>query len=167
MASVARTLTRATSRNISFTPLRRNLAIATHARPSTKFVSSFKQAPRRGYASEASPSGGSGKGIFIGLTLAAVGGAGYYLYANDLISGLTGAAGKSSVKPSGPFQPGKGDYQKVYNDVAELLESNDEYDNGSYGPVSFPSRSKYIGTLTDDYPAGPCPPWMARLRDLR
>lgn len=140
MASVARTLTRVTSRNISLTPLRRNLTTATHARPSIKPVSPFRQAPRRGYASEASPSGGSGKGIFIGLTLAAVGGAGYYLYANDLISGLTGAAGKSSPKPQGPFQPGKSDYQKVYNDVAELLESNDEYDNGSYGPVSFPSQ---------------------------
>lgn len=140
MASIARTLTRVTSRNISLTPLRRNLTTATHARPSIKPVSPFKQAPRRGYASETSPSGGSGKGIFIGLTLAAVGGAGYYLYANDLISGLTGAAGKSSTKPQGPFQPGKGDYQKVYNDVAELLESNDEYDNGSYGPVGFPSQ---------------------------
>lgn len=140
MASVARTLTRATSRNIFFTPLRRNLTTAAHARPSTKFVSSFKQAPRRGYASEASPSGGSGKSIIIGLALAAVGGAGYYLYANDLILSLTGAAGKSSAKPPGPFQPGKDDYQKVYNDVAELLESNDEYDNGSYGPVSFPSQ---------------------------
>lgn len=137
MASVARTLTRATSRNISFTPLRRNLTTATHARPSTRFVSPIKQAPRRGYASEASPSGGSGKGIFIGLTLAAVGGAGYYLYANDQLSGLTGiAGGKSSTKTPGPFQPGKDDYQKVYNDVAELLESNDEYDDGSYGPVS-------------------------------
>lgn len=136
MASVARTLTRVTSRNISFAPLRRNLTTITHARPSIK-PASFKQAPRRGYASETSPPGGSGKGIIIGLTLAAIGGAGYYLYANDLISGLAGAAGGSSTKPSGPFQPGKSDYQKVYNDVAELLESNDEYDNGSYGPVSF------------------------------
>lgn len=138
MASVARTLTRATSRNISFAPLRRNLTTATHARPSTKFVSPIKQATRRGYASESSSSGGGGKGIFVGLTLAALGGAGYYLYANDQLSGLTGlAGGKSSTKTLGPFQPGKEDYQKVYNDVAELLESNDEYDDGSYGPVSY------------------------------
>lgn len=138
MASVvARALTRATSRSISFTPLRRNLTTTTHARPSTKFASPLKQAPRRGYASEAPSSGGSGKSIFIGLALASVAGAGYYLYANDLLSSLTGAAGgKPNAKSAGPFQPKKEDYQKVYDDIAELLESNDEYDNGSYGPVS-------------------------------
>ncbi|KAI7904841.1 heme peroxidase [Cokeromyces recurvatus] len=27
------------------------------------------------------------------------------------------------------------DYQQVYNDIAELLDSNPEYDDGSYGPV--------------------------------
>ncbi|KAI5838954.1 heme peroxidase [Morchella snyderi] len=135
MASAARSITRLAPKNISFTPLRRNLTTATHARPSTKIASPIRQAPRRGYASEA-PSGGSGKGIFVGLTLAALGGAGYYLYSTDQLSAITRLAGvKSSTKPPGPFQPTKEDYQKVYNDVAEVLDSNDEYDDGSYGPV--------------------------------
>jgi cytochrome c peroxidase len=137
MASAARTITRLAPKNISFTPLRRNLTTASHARPSTKIASPIRQAPRRGYASEA-PGGGGGRGVFVGLTLAALGGAGYYLYSTDQLSAITGlAGGKSSTKPPGPFQPTKEDYQKVYNDVAELLDSNDEYDDGSYGPVSF------------------------------
>jgi len=155
MTSVARTLTRVTSRNISFTPLRRNLTIATYARPSTKSVSPLRQATRQGYASGSSPPGGRGKGTYIGLTLAAVAGAGYYLYSNDQLAGLAGVAGgKSSTKASGPFQPGKDDYQKVYNDVAELLESNEEYDDGSYGPVLVRLGWHASGTYDKDTKTG-------------
>ncbi|KAL7269616.1 heme peroxidase [Rhizina undulata] len=141
MASIARTLTRSTaaaSKTMAFTPLRRNLTTATRARPSTSLSSPLRQSSRRGYSSEASPSGGSGKGITIGLLLAAAGGAGYYLYSTDQLGGLAGAAGVTAKGP-GPdsplYQPSKEDYQRVYNEVAELLESNDSYDDGSYGPV--------------------------------
>jgi cytochrome c peroxidase len=34
------------------------------------------------------------------------------------------------------FVPSKEDYQNVYNEIARLLIEMDEYDDGSYGPVS-------------------------------
>lgn len=33
------------------------------------------------------------------------------------------------------FAPVFEDYQKVYNEIAKVLEEKDEYDDGSYGPV--------------------------------
>lgn len=35
-----------------------------------------------------------------------------------------------------PFVPTKEDYQKVYDEIAHLLVEKDDYDDGSYGPVS-------------------------------
>ena len=34
------------------------------------------------------------------------------------------------------FTPTKDDYQKVYDEIAKLLVEKDDYDDGSYGPVS-------------------------------
>ncbi len=42
---------------------------------------------------------------------------------------------KSKGKTKGVFTPKKEDYQKVYDEIAHLLEEKDEYDDGSYGPV--------------------------------
>lgn len=35
------------------------------------------------------------------------------------------------------FVATKADYQQVYNEIARLLEEQDEYDDGSYGPILF------------------------------
>jgi cytochrome c peroxidase len=123
MASVARSLARAVPARQVSAPLRRNLATA--ARSSRPTISSqTKQHARRGFASEAAPKGGN-TGLWVGLGLAAAGGAGYYVYSTS--------SSAADVKPT-VFVPTKEDYQKVYNDVAELLEDND-YDDGSRAPV--------------------------------
>lgn len=41
----------------------------------------------------------------------------------------------SAKETKGIFTPTKDDYQKVYNEIAKLLEEKDDYDDGSYGPV--------------------------------
>lgn len=134
MASVAHTLTRA-SKQVAFTltPLRRNLTTATRTRPTTSIAAPIRHTRRRGYASGGSASGGSSK-IIIPLGLGLIGAAGYYAYSNDLLPSTFSGAQASGLKTGGVFIPTKDDFQKVYNDVAELLENND-YDDGSYGPV--------------------------------
>jgi cytochrome c peroxidase len=59
------------------------------------------------------------------------GGAGYYFYTQGNGSLLSGSANETK----GVFTPKFEDYQKVYNEIAQLLEEKDEYDDGSYGPV--------------------------------
>lgn len=58
-----------------------------------------------------------------------VGAAGYGIYL--LNPELFGQEKKSK----GPFVPKYEDYQKVYDAVAKKLEDEDDYDDGSYGPV--------------------------------
>jgi cytochrome c peroxidase len=48
---------------------------------------------------------------------------------------------ESSKNSQNIFVPSKDDYQKVYNEIARLLLDMDEYDDGSYGPVSLLRRS--------------------------
>jgi cytochrome c peroxidase len=86
----------------------------------------FRQQGRRGYASEAPSSGSSA--LFWAVGLAAAGGAGYYFYNGFLFAGSAG-------ETKGIFTPKYEDYQKVYNRIASRLEENDQYDDGSYGPV--------------------------------
>ena len=84
-----------------------------------------RQSGRRFYSSEPSKSGNS---TFLWLAGAAVvGGAGSIWYLNQ-------HDGLPLVTPKA-FKPTKEDYQKVYNEIASRLEENDEYDDGSYGPV--------------------------------
>jgi cytochrome c peroxidase len=102
--------------------------LRTAARPQT-FVSPLRQAARRSYSSAAPAK--SNKGLYLGVAAATAGGVGYYLYTQ----GQLGPLNDKSARPT-LFKPTKEDYQKVYDDVAEILEDND-YDDGSYGPVSF------------------------------
>lgn len=99
-------------------------------RSSGRFVAptqAFRQQARRGYASEAgSSSGGSGAWVWL-LGLAAVSGGGYYAYSQGLFAGEDA---KSKV-----FTPEFADYQKVYDAIAKRLVDEDDYDDGSYGPV--------------------------------
>jgi len=115
MASVARSLVRAAPRRVL-------------ARPQS-FVAPIRQtASRRSYSTGAEPKG-SNAGLYAGVA-AVASGVGYYLYAN----GQLGALSSKEARPPTVFAPTKEDYQRVYNDVAEILEDND-YDDGSYGPV--------------------------------
>jgi cytochrome c peroxidase len=131
MASVARTFAR------------RSLFINA-ARPQT--FSTLRQGTRRGYSS--SPGGaksGGGAGIYAGLAVAVgAGGVGYYLYSNGHLGTLSGKYARPTL-----FTPTKEDYQKVYDDVADILEDND-YDDGSYGPVCclpLPKPFSFLGVL--------------------
>lgn len=55
---------------------------------------------------------------------AAIGGAGYVFYSQQ----QAGPAAKV-------VNPTKDDYQKVYNAIASRLDENENYDDGSFGPV--------------------------------
>lgn len=125
MASSARTFARAAIKSTPATS-----AFKTAAR-NNKFILSrqtFNQQSRRGYAS-GSASGGSSSLIWVAAAAAAAGGAGYYYLGNGSL--LSGSAGETK----GIFTPTFDDYQKVYNEIAALLEEKDDYDDGSYGPV--------------------------------
>ncbi|KAI5779533.1 heme peroxidase [Geopyxis carbonaria] len=141
MASVARSLLRAAPKPSSAG--RRTLS--SLARPQV-FVSPIRQNARRGYSS-GTEGKGSNTGLIAGITLAALGGAGYYLYSTDQLA----AFGISSTPKV--FTPTKADYQAVYNDVAELLEDND-YDDGSYGPVLLRLGWHASGTYDKDTKTG-------------
>ena len=81
---------------------------------------------RRGYASSAPRS--LSTGLYVGIGVVALVGVGGCYTLNS------GQTVKLEAKPSS-FTHTKEDYQKVYNEIARLLEEKDEYDDGSYGPV--------------------------------
>jgi cytochrome c peroxidase len=57
------------------------------------------------------------------LYLAAVGVISYYMFARRAILGYANS------------KPSKENYQRVYNEIASRLRENDNYDDGSYGPI--------------------------------
>ncbi|TVY83295.1 Cytochrome c peroxidase [Lachnellula suecica] len=124
MASTAtRTFARAAFRSTPLKTSSRNTAFALPRQ-------AFRQQSRRGYASE--PAKSSSTGLFLGIgALALAGGAGAYFYSQGNGSIFSGSAGETK----GLFVPKAEDYQKVYNEVAALLQEKDDYDDGSYGPV--------------------------------
>ncbi|GBC07894.1 hypothetical protein RclHR1_07760009 [Rhizophagus clarus] len=87
---------------------------------------------KRAYSTEqteqkAGGGGGGGSGILWLGALGLIGaGAGYYFYSTN----NGGTLGKTQV----PEKPKTIDYQKVYNQIADILEDND-WDDGSHGPV--------------------------------
>lgn len=123
MAAATRSFTRALARS-SLRPV-----VRSSARPAAA-IPSLRATGYRGYSSE-SGSSGAGKSnntaILLGVGAVALGGAGVY-YLN------TSSDAKAK---SGPFQPTKEDYQKVYDEIARLLAENTDYDDGSYGPVCY------------------------------
>lgn len=101
------------------------------------------QQSRRGYASEASKSSSS---PFIWAGVAAVaGGAGLYFWQQGNLT---------SSDSKGPFAPTYEDYQKVYKAVAKKLEDEDDYDDGSYGPVLVRLAWHASGTYDADTKTG-------------
>ncbi|KAG0254972.1 heme peroxidase [Mortierella polycephala] len=92
------------------------------------FTSSVRVAATRAYSSQgAAPSGGAGKAIAIALLSAGAGAGGYHFYSQNEASSLPAVA--EAEKPKEPL-----DYQKVYNAIAAIIE-DENYDDGSYGPV--------------------------------
>ena len=93
---------------------------------------------RRGYASSSS-SGGSSGALFWGLGLAAAGGAGYYAVVYEdgprLLEQVKDGSASGTFGKGGATVPKLADYQKVYDAIAKRLAEQDDYDDGSYGPV--------------------------------
>ncbi|KAF2652467.1 class II peroxidase [Lophiostoma macrostomum CBS 122681] len=128
MATASRSFTRALRTS---TPNFR----ATATRPARRFAvpqQPFRQHSRRGYASENGPDKyeGNPKGLIFGAgaLLAAAAGYGVYTLKPEWF-------GQPAKAQKGPFQPKFEDYQKVYDAVAKKLQDEDDYDDGSYGPV--------------------------------
>ncbi|KAL4525437.1 hypothetical protein Ndes2437A_g03898 [Nannochloris sp. 'desiccata'] len=82
----------------------------------------------RGFASEAEGAK-SGGGFGKILVLAGAGAGLYFAKEQGLLDGFLG------MPPSTSKVPTNADYDNVRKAVADLLESNPEYDDGSYGPV--------------------------------
>lgn len=132
MATTARSFLRATRA----TPLSSNAArLSTRQVPRQAFRSA-----RRGYAEGGAPSpapksGGNGT-LFALLGVAALAGGGYYYFSTSPQGAELAKAAKNAPKKYAPgFQPKQEDYQDVYNAIAQRLQDETDYDDGSYGPV--------------------------------
>ncbi|EME44574.1 hypothetical protein DOTSEDRAFT_72130 [Dothistroma septosporum NZE10] len=89
---------------------------------------SFQQQARRGYSNSGSQSPNNSRYIWssaaAGLSLVV---AGYFT--------LVKKHGPLAEESAKPFTPTKDDYQEVYDAIAAKLIKEDDYDDGSYGPV--------------------------------
>lgn len=120
MASAGRTFTRA----LRSTPAASSALRA--AAPRRVAVQAAQIHGRRGYSSEApKASGGSNTWLYGGLAALLLGGGGYYAYSSS----------DKAPKAAAVVQPTIDDYQKVYDAIAKKLVDEDDYDDGSYGPV--------------------------------
>ena len=130
MAATAKMATRA----LRATPL------ASTMRPAARRVAvprqAFQRQARRGYASEApKPSGGSNTALIGGIAAVALAGLGYYSFGGS--ESLKQSSTAQGQKGAATFSPTNQDYQKVYDFIAQKLIDENEYDDGSYGPVSY------------------------------
>jgi cytochrome c peroxidase len=99
-------------------------ALRTSARPALAAAprAAFRHGGRRYYSSEpAAKQGGSSVWLWA-AGAAAAGGAGWFFLSQ----------GDATPKV---FTPKFEDYQAVYNEIANRLDENGDYDDGSYGPV--------------------------------
>ncbi|PWN51750.1 mitochondrial cytochrome c peroxidase [Violaceomyces palustris] len=130
MASFRSSLRVAQPLRASFRPAAQNLARPTPVRSSLRHYST----------PGASGSSSSKTLLYASVAVAAAAAGGFLLYGQDAFkAGPDSADARKQVRESQGGQLGgpatKGDYQKVYNAIAEALEKNPEYDDGSYGPV--------------------------------
>ncbi|GAA5802443.1 hypothetical protein HPULCUR_007908 [Helicostylum pulchrum] len=111
-------------------------------------VSSIRTMQNRAYSSEVPKKSGSGGLVF--LTLAAVGGAaGYYYNSTQSFQTKTATPVKTEKTEKKNL-----DYQQIYNEIAEMLEDDPEYDDGSYGPVFVRLAWHSSGTYDKDTKTG-------------
>lgn len=118
-------------------------ALRTSARPAFTAAPriAFRQGGRRFYSSEPAAKKGSSAWVWL-AGAAAAGGAGFYFYTQN-----------SSPLPT-VFKPKFEDYQAVYNEIANRLEENSDYDDGSYGPVLLRLAWHASGTYDKDTKTG-------------
>ncbi|KAI9708112.1 MAG: heme peroxidase [Bogoriella megaspora] len=141
MASVATKITRSAIRSTSSTPFLHSATI--HEARFAAAPQAFRRQTRRGFASGHSPLANNNTGVFWSLGLAAAGSVGYFAYARK-----QSPTPKTKTEPAeeakaearkeqkhSSFVPKQEDYQKVYNAIAQKLVDEDEYDDGSYGPI--------------------------------
>ncbi|KIY67923.1 class II peroxidase [Cylindrobasidium torrendii FP15055 ss-10] len=110
------------------TTLRRARApIRAAALASAPRSATFARAAFRRYSTEPEPPKKGNTALYIGLTAAALGVGAYFIYTSD----------ESPLGVKATYVPTREDYQKVYNRIAEIIESASDagYDDGSYGPV--------------------------------
>ena len=140
MASAARMLSRPALRSGTTTSSIRSTALreAHFGLPRHP----FRQQPRRGYANGPSPQSAGNTSLYWSLGLLAAGGMGYYGYTQTktittpkIPTPNVSKQGNTEGQKTGVSVPKEEDYQKVYDAIAQKLIDEDEYDDGSYGPV--------------------------------
>ncbi|KAI8146624.1 heme peroxidase [Fennellomyces sp. T-0311] len=98
----------------------------------------------RGYSSGTGKKSGSNTLLFLGL--AGLGGAAGYYYNTSSQSTKSAQTVKEKTKSV--------DYNQVYKDIAELLDEDSDYDDGSYGPVLVRLAWHASGTYDKDTKTG-------------
>lgn len=142
---------RSSFRTVASKPLRR-AAVQVNTRAA--FRSNFNRTYSTPPPSQGAKS--SSTGIYIGLGAIASIGVAYYFYVTPGGKEAITAAksGVQAAKVKANFVPTKEDYIKVYNRVADCLEENGDYDDGSYGPVILRLAWHASGTYDKDTKTG-------------
>ena len=134
MATASRTFARA----LRSTPAASTLNIAATCRLTTGSRQTFQQQARRGYASSVPKLSSNSTYIFGGLLVGLISGAGIYATNHKPTlaeSPPTQTRDEQGQKGNTEFSPKTEDYQAVYDAIAQKLIDDDDYDDGSYGPV--------------------------------
>jgi len=106
-------------------PLARSAVRASLASAAPRVSAYSRHQSSRGYASAAEPAKGPNYALYAALAAVGLGGT-YY--------GFSSASTDDATAVKDAASPAEVNYQEVYNAIAALLEDND-YDDGSYGPV--------------------------------
>ncbi|KAI0630420.1 cytochrome c peroxidase [Trametes polyzona] len=129
---------------MSFAALRASTRRVAAAAPAARASrTAFRNPAFRKYSTETPqpPKKSSNAALLGALGVAAIGGVGFWVYASNSDSareaGTAVRSGVQAAKVATNFVPTKEDYQKVYNRIAEILDSASDkgYDDGSYGPI--------------------------------
>ncbi|KAF9163358.1 heme peroxidase [Actinomortierella ambigua] len=147
---------------MSFRLLRQPLTtVARRAAATSTRAAPVAAAQFRAYSSQPAKSSGGGAGsLFLAAASAAAGAGAYFFYAESQKSTLPAIASTAAPieKKKEPL-----DYQKVYNAIAELLE-DDNYDDGSYGPVFLRLAWHSSGTYDKNHDNGGSSPATMRYK---